>query len=606
MPFFGVPIRNGLPIGLGSVAGFGVQQFDPSQLFEGGTVAGAWYDPSDLSTMFDTSVGTTPMAMPGQGSAVSVGLMLDKSQGLVLSANDITGFTPALNGTATAATYNSTTGAGTAARTNSSNISYLIKTGLTGNRVYKITVTNTGSSNLQVRQNGYSVGLFTVVPGATVSGLVTTYTHTDVSIVPSVDGTTIAFTIVSFQQMAGNHAVSIAPGSSTSRPELRARVNLLTYSEEFDNGAWSKLNFLAFGSGSVVNATTAPNGTITADLLVPNTTAAAEHYVDVGPSTVVVSGTTYTLSWSAKAAGYKWLRLAFNSAIAPANERAAWFDVETGAVGTVQSNVTASIQSQGDGWYRCSISRSVTTSTTTTFGFASITNADQGLGFTANGTSGMYWWGADLRPANIGANVPAYQRIADADTYDTNGFPLYLRFDGLDDGMYTPANLNLSATDKVGVFAGVRKLSDATIGTITELSSNASTTNGTFQLRGPATNGAQNYYATVSGTSVAEYLPATFAAPISNVVSSIMDIAGASISTELIPRVNGIVEQDSPSGSAGTGNFGTYPLYIGSRNNSTFWLNGHLYSLAVVGSAVSAGNIAAMENWVAGKTGIQI
>jgi len=85
-----------------------------------------------------------------------------------------------------------------------------------------------------------------------------------------------------------------------------------------------------------------------------------------------------------------------------------------------------------------------------------------------------------------------------------------------------------------------------------------------------------------------------------------MDIAGASISTELIPRVNGIVEQDSPSGSAGTGNFGTYPLYIGSRNNSTFWLNGHLYSLAVVGSAVSAGNIAAMENWVAGKTGIQI
>ena len=77
MPFFGVPIRNGLPIGLGSVAGFGVQQFDPSQLFQGGTVAGAWYDPSDLSTMFTTSAGTTPVAMPGQGAAVPVGLMLD-------------------------------------------------------------------------------------------------------------------------------------------------------------------------------------------------------------------------------------------------------------------------------------------------------------------------------------------------------------------------------------------------------------------------------------------------------------------------------------------------------------------------------------------------
>ena len=51
--------------------------FSPADLFVGG-VQGAWYDPSDLSTMFTTSAGTTPVAMPGQGSAVSVGAMLDK------------------------------------------------------------------------------------------------------------------------------------------------------------------------------------------------------------------------------------------------------------------------------------------------------------------------------------------------------------------------------------------------------------------------------------------------------------------------------------------------------------------------------------------------
>ena len=81
MGYFGIPFRNGVPIGLGSVVSFGAQQFDPSELFLGGT-AGAWYDPSDLSTMFDTSAGTTPVAMPGLGAPVPVGLMLDKSQGL--------------------------------------------------------------------------------------------------------------------------------------------------------------------------------------------------------------------------------------------------------------------------------------------------------------------------------------------------------------------------------------------------------------------------------------------------------------------------------------------------------------------------------------------
>ena len=36
------------------------------------------------------------------------------------------------------------------------------------------------------------------------------------------------------------------------------------------------------------------------------------------------------------------------------------------------------------------------------------------------------------------------------------------------------------------------------------------------------------------------------------------------------------------------------------------WNNGHLHSLIIAGSAVSAGNISATEQWVAGKTGIQI
>lgn len=74
MPFFGVPIRNGVPIGLGSIAGFGIAPFDPSELFAAGE-QGVWYDPSDFTTMFQDDAGTIPVTAVGQ----SVGLIRDKS-----------------------------------------------------------------------------------------------------------------------------------------------------------------------------------------------------------------------------------------------------------------------------------------------------------------------------------------------------------------------------------------------------------------------------------------------------------------------------------------------------------------------------------------------
>jgi len=49
--------------------------FSPASLFAGG-IAGAWYGPSDLSTLFQDSAGTTPVTTAGQ----PVGLMLDKSK----------------------------------------------------------------------------------------------------------------------------------------------------------------------------------------------------------------------------------------------------------------------------------------------------------------------------------------------------------------------------------------------------------------------------------------------------------------------------------------------------------------------------------------------
>lgn len=73
---------------LGAAVSAAFTPFSPSSLFAASEV-GAWYDPSDLSTRFQDSVGTTPVTADGQ----PVGLVLDKSKGLVL------GSTALVNGT---------------------------------------------------------------------------------------------------------------------------------------------------------------------------------------------------------------------------------------------------------------------------------------------------------------------------------------------------------------------------------------------------------------------------------------------------------------------------------------------------------------------------
>ncbi|MDR0182409.1 hypothetical protein [Lysobacter arvi] len=61
--------RTGAPLGV-----FVQEEFAPAQLIAGGTV-GAWFDPSDMSTLFQDAAGTIPVTRVGQ----PVGKVLDKS-----------------------------------------------------------------------------------------------------------------------------------------------------------------------------------------------------------------------------------------------------------------------------------------------------------------------------------------------------------------------------------------------------------------------------------------------------------------------------------------------------------------------------------------------
>ena len=75
---------------------------------------------------------------------------------------------------------------------------------------------------------------------------------------------------------------------------------------------------------------------------------------------------------------------------------------------------------------------------------------------------------ADLRPTNIGNNLPAYQRVTTSTDYDTAGFPLYLKTNGTSSAMATNS-INFTSTAAMTVVTGVRKLSDAALGMLAEI-----------------------------------------------------------------------------------------------------------------------------------------
>lgn len=177
---------------------------------------------------------------------------------------------------------------------------------------------------------------------------------------------------------------------------------------------------------------------------------------------------------------------------------------------------------------------------------------------------------------------------------DGNG-KYYLAFDGIDDSLLTNS-VDFTATDKMTVWAGVRKLSDAATGTVVDFNGVAGTN--AFMIRAPS--GAANNYVWYSGGSLSftGAIASSFVAPITNVLTGIGDIANDG----QILRVNA-VQAASSTADQGTGNYGNYPIYIGRRGGASLPFNGNLYSLIIRGAQSTDSQISATESWVNGKTG---
>lgn len=188
------------------------------KLFDSNQV-GFVYDPNDLSTMYQDAAGTVPVTGEGQ----PVGLLLDKSKGLMLGSNLAT--TTSVIGTGIGGTEFKTVTVSTALETgfwykitiNVSNYSGTGEVGITGTgTAFPISIVPSG---IRTRS---SDGLISFIALAQTNNAVVLYTR---------NANNADFTNITIQKISGNHAYQT---TSASRPILRKNAVTGANYLEFD------------------------------------------------------------------------------------------------------------------------------------------------------------------------------------------------------------------------------------------------------------------------------------------------------------------------------------------------------------------------------------
>jgi hypothetical protein len=559
-------------IGLGlSIVQLAVRQqlaFNPASFFANGE-QGWWYDPSNYGptgTLFQDSAGTTPVTAMEQ----PVGLQLDLSKGLATSPTPI-------DGNMNTATW--TKGAGWSApsarslicngtQVSASDTSANYTKPSSGMVRYTFNITAI-SGTLIVYATGGGPSTFTTTGKKTVFQ----DNSSNFNIFRMSAGETCTITDIFIEIVPGNHRFQ---STSANRPVVSARVNLLTKTEQL-NDTTVQRNY-----GTVTaNAGISPSGANNAFLFTGTGSLAGwdNFPSDYGSSLNL----TQTFSISAKAGTTGIIQVSLSTSNAS-------FNVSTGNLVSSTGIISASISSELNGWYRLS----VTAVKSNQFHFWGVY-----LDNKANTTNSAFLWGADLRVSNIGVNLPVYQRVNTSTDYDSTGFPIYIKPNGSNQFMVTNS-INFTATDKMTVWQGVRKLSDATTAILDELSTSGDANAGTFIVIAPSSSGSNSYRFTSGGSIPAAAAAGTgvfAAAPNTSVFTGLANISGDTCTL----RINGT--QVTASGSnQGTGNYGNYPAYFYARGGTSLFFNGNDYGSIARGAESTAAQIAAGEEWINSKT----
>jgi hypothetical protein len=371
-----------------------------------------------------TASGTVTL----NGLTASTALALNASKQVVSVANTGTGnnvlatsptlVTPAL-GTPSSGVVTNLTGTasininGTVGATTPNTGNFTV---LTENGSPAVVQTDIGSAPNEIPLNQY-LGNLAYQDAANIAGPVGVGGPLTVVGATTLAAATMASATVTNAVEAGGGAVAeqlvVDNFTAASSAVLRGgSTNLLTYSEQFDNAAWAKTN-----SSVTANTVIAPDGTLTGDALIPS--SGALFAIISTPTISQAKNGTYSGSVYIKFAGFTFAQVAVGAF--SSNSVFAFINLLTGETAIrndgAASGATASAVNAGNGWWKLSVSGIPKVGDATTGIALSCGPAGSLTSVTipaANGTSGIFIWGAQL---NVGATPAAYlQTVATAVT----------------------------------------------------------------------------------------------------------------------------------------------------------------------------------------------
>jgi hypothetical protein len=532
---------------------------------------GVWFEANDATTLFTDVAGTTPVTTPGD----AVALQLDKSQGLTLGPELVT------NGDfATASDWMLDSGFSIGSGVLSYDGS---DAGINGRASQVITTVVGEQYVVQLDCNSIAGGSFNirVDSGATTQSTYTTTGNksltftagsasTTVRIQQNTNSNAIEWDNISVRELPGNHRTQ---ATTAARPLYALHPvggvrNLLEYTEEFDNAVWQKSN-AGVGSVPVVtpNAGTAPNGTETADRL------------------------QLDLNGGASTSDACYLQQQFAGAIGEDFTVKIWaksFDGGTYDVLINISGVSIAVATVTSEW------QLIETSWLSTVSNPSLRFGLRGARGTSD-TADLLIWGAQ---AEEGSTATNYQRVGSFLDVSEEGKARRGRiwYNGTSHFMQTPTIT--PGTDKVQVFAGVRKLSDVTLGTVVELSDSIATNNGSFVLFVPGVASDKVRFNSKGTIAVAADASLSGSGEQSAIVAALSDISAPSN----VARANAVAGTISTA-DQGTGSYLAYPLYFGARGGAALFFNGYEdTSIVRFGPNLDETTISKVESYVASKT----
>ena len=192
---------------------------------------GFFYDPNDLSTMFQDAAGTVPVTGVGQ----PVGLVLDKSKGLVLGSELWANQTPSIqNASGTIGAYNSTTRTMTNTGANAAGYPrFVFNVGAIVGKRYFISGKLSGNvseidsfAKIRLGSGGNTASLFYNSQTGEFYGRVLAESDSLQFITNLSVGESLTLDSISVKELAGNHAYQTA---SAMRPLLVASPQRLDY-----------------------------------------------------------------------------------------------------------------------------------------------------------------------------------------------------------------------------------------------------------------------------------------------------------------------------------------------------------------------------------------